>query len=114
MLYNMIDPYSFIGLSKTQIPMSEWATRVRNTIGKNGTRLCNLTKVEQDGNITRAFLGETVCSAGEEHGSTRRLTFTLGAIQGALEEIMDKKLIGVQTGSVLRGQDYDIIEFKQR
>lgn len=103
-----------LGLCSSDIPMSEWSAMIRKAIGKSGTRLCDVAKVEQDGDIIRVFLSETVCSAGEEPGSPRRLTFTLGAIQGAIEEIMDKKLMGTQTGSVLRGQDYDIIEFKAR
>ena len=101
-------------LSGSDKPMSEWSAMIREAIGKNGTRLCDVTKIEQDGDIIRAYLSETVCSAGEEQGSPRKLTFTLGAIQGAIEEITSKKLIGVQTGSVLRGQDHDIVEFRPR
>ncbi len=103
-----------LGLSNTSQPLDEWVDLVRKAIGKSGTRLCTLEKVEIDGDITRAFLSETVCSAGEPVGSPRQLSFTLGAIQGVIEEATGHKLIGVQTGSVLRGQEYDIIDFHPR
>ncbi|TPW17539.1 MAG: putative hydrocarbon binding protein (contains V4R domain) [Halothiobacillaceae bacterium] len=103
-----------LGLSNTDKPMAVWSAMVREAIGKNGTRLCDVVKVEEEGDILRVFLSETVCSAGEAPGSPRLLTFTQGAIHGALEEITGKKFIGVQTGSVLRGQEYDIIDFRER
>lgn len=103
-----------LGLSNTDKPMTEWLAAVKEAIGETGTRLCNIAKAEEDGNVLRIYLNETVCSAGEEQGSTRRLTFTLGAIQGAVEEATGKKFIAKQTGSVLRGQDYDIIDLQER
>lgn len=103
-----------LGLSNTTKPLDEWTTMIKDAIGEAGTRLCKLERVEVDGDITRVYLSETVCSAGEEAGSPRKLTFTLGAIQGAIEEATGNKLVGVQTGSVLRGQDYDIVEFQRR
>ena len=66
------------------------------------------------GDIIRVHLRETICSAGEPQGSTRELTFTLGAVHGALEVLLRRKLRGKQTGSVLRGQTHDIIDFVNR
>jgi len=103
-----------LGLSNTDKPISEWSMAISEALGKEGTRLCTVVKAEQDGDIIRVHLSETVCSAGEKPGSPRKLTFTQGVVQGAIEETMGKKLEGVQTGSVLRGQDYDIIEFSDR
>lgn len=100
-----------LGLSMTNKPLLEWSQLVKDTLGENGTKLCIIEKIEIDGDIIRTFLSETVCSAGEEQGSSRKVTFTLGAVQGAIEEITGKRLVGKQTGSVLRGQDYDIIDF---
>jgi len=103
-----------LGLSHTDKPLSEWLIAVKNAVGETGTRLCNIANVEEDGDTLRIYLNETVCSAGEEQGSSRRLTFTLGAIQGAVEEATGKKFTAKQTGSVLRGQDYDIIDLQER
>jgi len=103
-----------LGLSKTDKPMSEWSALVADAIGKNGTRLCTIAKLEEEDGIYRVFLSDTICSADEEPGSTRELSFTQGAIQGAIEETTGHRLSGEQTGSVLRGDEYDIVEFKIR
>jgi len=103
-----------LDLVNTDKPIEEWSEMLANAIGKTGTRLCTVNKVENQGNIIHVYLSDTVCSANEEPGSPRQLTFTLGAIQGALETIMNVRLSGSQIGSILRGQDYDIIEFKVR
>ena len=103
-----------LGLSNTEKPIEEWSVMVRDAIGQEGTRLCKIEKVEQNEETIRVFLSETVCSAGEPRGSPRKLTFTLGAILGAVEEALGKKLVATQTGSVLRGQDYDIVELVAR
>ena len=103
-----------LGLSNTDKPLDEWSTMLQKAVGSEGTRLCKIDKVEQNDEVIRVYLSETVCSAGEPQGSPRKLTFTLGAVQGAVEEVTGKKLTGVQTGSVLRGQDFDIIDLTER
>jgi len=103
-----------LGLRNTDKPIAEWSMQISKALGIEGTRLCTLVKAEHDGDIIRVYLSDTVCSAGESPGSSRNLTFTQGVIQGAIEEATGRKLKGVQTGSVLRGQDYDIIEFGER
>jgi hypothetical protein len=40
------------------------------------------------------------------------MSFTLGAIQGALESMMNKRLRGKQIESVLRGGTHDVVEFE--
>lgn len=99
-----------LGISKTDKPLEEWASMISDAIGMDGTRLCHIAKVEQDGDIIRVYLSDTICSAGEEPGSSRQLSFTLGAVQGAIEEAMGERFSAKQTGSILRGQDHDIIE----
>ena len=47
-------------------------------------------------------------------GSPRTLTFTLGAVQGALESVTGRKLKGTQIASVLRGGTHDVVEFNDR
>ncbi len=103
-----------LGLTKTDKPISEWSAMIADAVGKNGTRLCTIVKLEEGDGIFRAYLSETICSAGEAPGSTRKLTFTQGAVLGAIEEATGHRLSGEQTGSVLRGDDYDIVEFTIR
>jgi len=103
-----------LGLSKTDKAMSEWSAIVADALGTNGTRLCTIIKLEEEDGIYRVFLSDTICSADEEPGSTRKLSFTQGAIQGVIEEATGHRLSGKQIGSVLRGDDYDIAEFKIR
>jgi predicted hydrocarbon binding protein len=85
-----------------------------SAIGKNGTRLCIIDKIEMEDRKIRVSVSETVCSAGEPQGSPRVLSFTMGAIQGAIEALTGRSLKGVQTASVLRGGTHDVIEFGDR
>lgn len=80
-------------------------------VGADGTRLCFIDKVEQEGEVYKVYTKETVCSAGEPEGSARQCTFTLGAIQGFLEALLGKRLRGKHTESVLRGGTHDVLEF---
>jgi hypothetical protein len=90
------------------------ATALDNAIGKSGTKLCAVDKFEIHDGTYRVHLRETVCSAGEPQGSPRQLSFTLGAVHGAVESLYGVKLSATQVGSVLRGQDHDIIELVAR
>ncbi len=97
-----------IGSSET---LSDIAQKMAQALGKNGTRLCKIDKIVQEGDIIKVYTSETVCSAGEPQGSPRKCTFTLGAVWGALEYILKKRLDGKHTESVLRGGKYDVFEF---
>lgn len=99
---------------RTDVPLSETPPLLNQAIGGAGTRLCTVDKVEEDGETIRIFLSETLCSAGEAPGSPRKLTFTLGAIQGAFEVLTGRALKGRQTESVLRGGTHDVIELNNR
>lgn len=83
-------------------------------VGLSGTRLCRIEKVERDDRTFRVHLSETVCSAGEPMGSPRVLTFTLGAVHGAMEALYGWQMRATQVGSVLRGQTHDIVEVTPR
>ena len=85
---------------------------LQKSLGKDGTRLCIVDKIEQTNELIKVHCRETICSAGEPLGSPRKLTFTLGAIQGVLESVMGSRLRGKQTESVLRGGSHDVIEFE--
>lgn len=85
--------------------------KVAEALGKEGTRLLLLHKIECEGDLFKVYTSETVCSAGEPQGSTRRCTFTLGAVQGVLETVTGRRLRGIQTESVLRGSEFDVFEY---
>ncbi len=95
----------------TTLSLEEITEKANQILGKDGTRLCLIDKIEQDGEGYRVYAKETFCSSGEPKGSSRRCTYTLGAIQGFLEAFLGKRLKGQQTGSVLQGSTHDILEY---
>lgn len=95
----------------TEMTLEEVAVKVNGVLGKDGTRLCIVDKIEQEDQTYKVYTRETVCSAGEDEGSPRQCTFTLGAIQGFLETFLSKRLRGKHTQSVLRGDSHDVLEY---
>ncbi|MGB5959535.1 MAG: hypothetical protein WBG73_02655 [Coleofasciculaceae cyanobacterium] len=95
----------------SEISLEEITKKAANALGKEGTCLCAIHKIEQEGDTYTVYTRETVCSAGEPEGSKRQCTFTMGAIQGFLEAFLSKRLRGKQIKSVLRGDDYDVLEY---
>jgi predicted hydrocarbon binding protein len=100
-----------LGLSGTSTDLDKIAALLNEAVGQNGTRLTAVDKIAQEGELIKVYCSETICSAGEEMGSPRKCTFSMGAIWGALEEVTGAKLRGVHTESVLRGGTYDVFEF---
>ena len=103
-----------LGISQTDAPIEQWISLAREAVGRSGTRLCDIKNTEEENGTIRIFLKDTICSAGEELGSSRELSFTQGAIQGLAEEALGKRFVSKQIGSVLRGQEYDIVELTPR
>lgn len=102
-----------LGLTGSRIPVEDLAGTLNAALGQDGTRLCVISNSYQNGDQIVVETQETVCSAGEEAGSDRKCTFTLGAVWGALEAIMGETYLGEQTGSVLRGGTSDQFSFTQ-
>lgn len=98
----------------TSDSLDAFTQQMAMALGKDGTRLLVLDKIVQDGEVFRAYTRETVCSADEPLGSDRKCTFSLGAVWGALEQILGVRLQGKQTESVLRGGSHDVFEFTKR
>ncbi len=94
-----------------EVALSALGEKLNHVLGPNGTRLCMVDKVEQVGEVYKVYTRETICSYAEEEGSARTCTYTMGALQGFLEVFLGQKLRGTQTGSVLRGDDHDILEY---
>lgn len=95
-----------------EMSLEDAAQKVNFAVGKNGTRLCVVDKIERSGEAIKVYARETVCSSGEDEGSERKCTYTLGAIQGFLEVFTNQRLRGKHTESVLRGGDHDVLEFE--
>lgn len=93
------------------LSLEEIREKANEVLGKEGTRLCIIDKVEQEGEVYRVYAKETFCSSGEPSGSLRQCTYTLGAIQGFLEAFLGKRLKGQQIKSVLNGSTHDVLEY---
>ena len=100
--------------NSSQINIDNLAESLNEVIGKSGTRLCIVESIKSDGDALIVHALETVCSAGEEQGSDRKCTYTLGVVWGAVEQVLDKKFRATQTGSVLRGASHDVFRLEPR
>lgn len=68
--------------------LKDIAYKLRLALGKDGTRLCLVDKIEQKNDVIEVYTTEMVCFTGEPQESPPKCTFTLGAVWGALEEIL--------------------------
>ncbi len=100
-----------LGLTSSTMSFDDIAYKLNYALGRNGTCLCNIEKIVSEGNVIKVYTSETLCSAGEPQGSERKCTYTLGAVWGALEQTLQKRLRGKHTESVLRGGTHDVFEF---
>ena len=98
----------------SQITIDNLAQSLDQVIGKSGTRLCIVESIHKDGDALVVHTTETVCSAGEEPGSDRKCTYTLGVVWGAVEQVLNKKFRATQTESVLRGSSHDVFRLEPR
>lgn len=101
-----------LGLCEKEITLEELTKSLQEALGIEGTRLCIVDKIVDSDNRISVYCRETICSSGEAIGSPRNLTYTLGALQGALEQGLGKRLRGKQTASVLRGGSHDVVSFE--
>ena len=101
-----------LGLLQHSHSLEELTSLVAGALGKSGTRLLILDKIEQMDAGFGVYTRETVCSAGEPEGSPRKCTFTLGAVQGVLEAVTRRRYRGQQIESVLRGGTHDLFEYR--
>ncbi len=102
-----------LNLIGTNPSLDEVAQKLGSALGKDGTRLCMVDKIVKDGDTVKVYTSETFCSAGEPQGSERKCTYTLGAIWGALELVLGKRLQGKHVESVLRGGTHDVFAFTE-
>jgi predicted hydrocarbon binding protein len=102
---------SELKLNDKNLSWDEIAIKLNEALGKKGTRLCIIHRIEQVEDIVKVYASETICSAEEPQGSSRKCTYTLGTVWGALEQLLGKKFYGKQTESVLQDGNYDVFEF---
>ncbi len=95
----------------SKAPVETLAAALDGLLGKTGTQLCRVVGAKHEGTQIIIDTLETVCSANEPQGSSRKCTFTLGAIWGALESVMDQRYLGEHTDCVLRGGATDRFVF---
>ncbi len=95
---------------KGSADIGDATAKLRAALGPDGTRLLLIEKIEQQGDIFLVSTSETVCSAGEVEGADRKCTFTLGAVCGAMETLLNRRFQAKQIESVLRGGKFDVFE----
>ena len=59
----------------SSMSLEEVTEKARTALGKDGTRLCVIDKVIQEGDVYKVYTHETVCSAGESQGSSRQCKY---------------------------------------
>lgn len=91
--------------------LEDIAAKMRAALGEEGTKLCIIENIIAVDNKIIVYTSETLCSAGEEEGSPRKCTYTLGAVWGALEQALGKRFQGKHAESILRGGKNDVFEF---
>ncbi len=101
-----------LGLAGSNIPSEEIASKLDFALGENGTKLCKIDKVEDGDTLVKVYARETIGSSQEESGSSRKCSYTLGAVWGALENIYGKRYRGFHTESTASGSEHDVFEFK--
>ncbi|HEY9647087.1 MAG TPA: hypothetical protein V6C88_11985 [Chroococcidiopsis sp.] len=100
-----------LGLSDKKVPLEELTTLMDKALGKEGTRLCIIDKIVESEGAYTVYTRETVCTAGEPDGSDRECSYTLGAVQGALEKILNLKLRGKHIEFDKQGAGHDVLQF---
>lgn len=108
------DLVAALGLSGANVDLQAAAQALDAALGPDGTRLCRVHAIDEDDEVIRVTVSDTVCMAGEPQGSDRECSFTLGAVHGALEALTGRKLKGKHTASRWRGDADDIFEFRDR
>ncbi|MDF5726158.1 MAG: hydrocarbon-binding protein [Rhizonema sp. PD37] len=102
-----------LNLVRSSLSLEEITYKLASVLGQEGTRLCIIEKIQKEGDVIKVYTSETFCSADEPQGSTRKCTYTLGAVWGAIEQIFGKRFQGKHTESVLQGSEYDVFEFTE-
>jgi predicted hydrocarbon binding protein len=110
----LVESLGFSRGSATMAQLPQIAQELNKALGTSGTKLCLIDRIESHGEVVRVYARETVCSAHELPGSTRECTFTLGAVHGAIEYLLDESYTARHVECVLRGHTHDVFELTPR
>jgi predicted hydrocarbon binding protein len=100
-----------LGLKGSTQSLDDATKQISQVLGAEGSRLCIIDKIVMDGDVVKVYTLETLCAVGGEGDTPPKCTFTLGIVWGILTELLQKKIKGTHTESVLRGGAYDVFEF---
>lgn len=100
-----------LGFKGSTQNLEDATKQIADVLGPDGARLCIIDKITREGDEIKVYTTETLCAIGGTDDQPPKCTFTLGLVWGVLTELMQQKLKGNQTKSVLRGDDYDLFEF---
>ncbi|QIF04084.1 hydrocarbon-binding protein [Roseimicrobium sp. ORNL1] len=97
-----------LGLTGSNPDVGKMTETLDEVFGKKGTKLCSILEMSETpegGYLIKTE--DTVCMASEAPGSTRRCTFTLGAVLGAVEAMTGKALAGTHVAKITDGSPTD-------
>jgi predicted hydrocarbon binding protein len=100
-----------LGLKGTTQSLEDATKQIAQVLGEQGDRLCIIEKIVQEGDTIKVYTSETLCAIGGTEELPPTCTFTLGLVWGVLTELLNRKIKGTHTESVLRGGSYDVFEF---
>ena len=100
-----------LGLKGSTQSLEDATKQVAQVLGAEGSRLCIIDKIEFEGDLVKVYTSETLCAVGGNGDTPPKCTFTLGIVWGVLSELLQKKLKGTHTESILHGGAYDVFEF---
>lgn len=101
-----------VGLKRKSYDDAELAAMLDKALGRDGTKLCCVDKIEQGPDKVLVYTRETACSYAEPDGSERECLFTMGAFAGVFQHVTGKRVRAKQVESVLRGGDHDTFELQ--
>src|SRR4028118_427312 len=100
-----------LGLKGSTQSLDDATKQIAQVLGADGSRLCIIDKIVMDGDVVKVYASETLCAVGGNEGSQPKCTFTLGIVWGVLTELLQKKIKGTHTESILGGGAHDVFEF---
>ena len=100
-----------LGLKGATQSLEDATQKITKVLGADGSRLCIIDKIEFEGDLVKVYTSETLCAVGGNEGTAPKCTFTLGIVWGIMSELLQKKLKGTHTESILHGGAYDVFEF---
>ncbi|TNE85253.1 MAG: hypothetical protein EP330_26360 [Deltaproteobacteria bacterium] len=83
-----------LGLAGTITEPTDALPKLQAALGADGTRLCEVMTMELEGEDYRIKLRDAIETWGEDASSTQECSYTLGALQGALKTLTNRKWRG--------------------